>query len=81
MPLLQVRDFPEDVYESLTKVAKEDNRSISQETIVLLRSALNQKEERFSRRRRVLEEIDEMNLGDTNKFPDPVFLIRKDRDR
>ncbi len=81
MPLLQVRDFPEDIYENLTKVAKEENRSISQETIVLLRSALNQKEERMSRRRRVLEEIDEMNLGNTDNFPDPVLLIRKDRDR
>ena len=81
MPLLQVRDFPEEVYESLAKVAKEDNRSISQETIVLLRSALNQKEERKSRRRRVLDEIDKMNLGDTDKFPDPVILIREDRDR
>ncbi len=81
MPLLQVRDFPAEVYESLAKVAKEDNRSISQETIVLLRSALNQKEGRRSRRRRVLDEIDEMNLGDTDNFPDPALLIREDRDR
>jgi len=81
MPLLQVRDFPEEVYESLAKVAKEDNRSISQETIVLIRSALNQEEERHSRRKRVIEEINNMNLGETDKFPDPVLLIREDRDR
>ena len=28
MPILQVRDVPEDLYETLSKVAKEDNRSI-----------------------------------------------------
>ena len=36
MPLLQVRDIPEDLYEKLAKVAQMENRSIAQETIVLL---------------------------------------------
>jgi hypothetical protein len=81
MPLLQVRDIPEDLYECLAKVAQSENRSIAQETIVLLRSALNQKEERKARRRKILEEINEISLGDTDKFPDPALLIREDRDR
>jgi hypothetical protein len=81
MPLLQVRDFPEDLYECLAKVAQSENRSIAQETIVLLRSALNQKEERMARRRKILEEINEISPGDTDKFPDPALLIREDRDR
>ena len=52
MPLLQVRDVPEDLYERLSRVAEQDNRSITQETIVLLREALNYKESRISRRKR-----------------------------
>ena len=43
MPLLQVRDIPEDLYKKLADVAEQDNRSIAQETIVLLKEALNYK--------------------------------------
>lgn len=50
MSLLQVRDIPEDLYENLAKVAKKENRSIAQETVVLLRKALDLKEEHISRR-------------------------------
>jgi plasmid stability protein len=57
MPLLQVRDIPEDLYEKLSLVAKAENRSIAQETIVLLRSALNQKQERIAQRKEVLAQF------------------------
>ena len=36
MPLLQVRNCPSNLYESITQVAKKENRSIAQQTIVLL---------------------------------------------
>lgn len=81
MSLLQVRDIPEDLYENLARVAKKENRSIAQETIVLLRNALNLKEEHISRRKRVLEEINEIHIDDVDNFPDPELLIREDRDR
>ena len=81
MPLLQVRDIPEDLYEKLAKVAQMENRSIAQETIVLLRSALDQKDERLARRKRILQEIDEIDLGNVDDFPSPALLIREDRDR
>jgi len=81
MPLLQVRDMPEDLYEKLTLVANADNRSIAQETIVLLRKALNLNEERQLRRKRVLEEIKLNNINNQNNFPDPSLLLREDRDR
>jgi plasmid stability protein len=81
MPLLQVRDVPEDLYETLSKVAEAENRSIAQETIVLLRKALNFQQERVSRRKRVLEEIKEMNFKNTDKFPNPADLIREERDK
>ena len=41
MPLLQVRDIPKELYETISKVAQIENRSISQQTIVLLKVALN----------------------------------------
>lgn len=81
MPLLQVRDLPEDLYESLTRVAHSENRSIAQETIVLLRSALGQREERKARRAKILKEIDALEVPDTGDSPDPALLIREDRDR
>ncbi|MBI9096972.1 MAG: hypothetical protein JEY91_00775 [Spirochaetaceae bacterium] len=81
MSLLQVRDIPEDLYENLARVAKKENRSIAQETIVLLRKALDLKEEHISRRKRVLEEIDELYVAEADSFPDPALLIREDRDR
>ena len=81
MALLQVRDMPDDLYEKLSMVAEEDNRSISQETIVLLKKVLDYKDERIARRKRVLAEIRELNIPNADRLPDPVALIREDRDR
>ncbi|WP_304226443.1 hypothetical protein [Gracilinema caldarium] len=81
MPLLQVRDVPEDLYERLSQIAEQENRSITQETIVLLRKALNYKESRISRRKRILSEIRNDIIIDSNRFPDPAVLIREDRER
>jgi hypothetical protein len=49
--------------------------------IVLLKKALNFRQERLSRRRQVLDEIEAMNFTHTDGFPDPADLIREDRDR
>jgi len=81
MPLLQVRDVPEDLYERLSQIAEQDNRSITQETIVLLKKALNYKESRISRRKRILSEIRNDVIDESNNFPDPAILIREDRER
>lgn len=81
MPLLQVRDIPEDLYEDLARVAKAENRSIAQETIVLLRGALNNTMERKARRRKVLEQAEEMSVDSADSFADPADLIREDRQR
>jgi plasmid stability protein len=81
MPLLQVRDFPDDLYDTLSRTAKNDNRSIAQETIVLLRRALGQPEARISRREAVLKEIQKVTLQNSDSFPEPADLIREDRGR
>ena len=81
MPLLQLRDFPAELYDAISRVAHAENRSIPQQTIVLLKTALNITQERKLRRQAVLQEIDSLELKNTNKFPDPVKLIREDRDK
>ena len=81
MPLLQVRDIPEDLYKKLADVAEQDNRSIAQETIVLLKEALNYKENRKARRKSLLNEIHNNPVKNSNTFPDPADLIREDRER
>jgi len=35
MPLLQVRDCPEDIYRKITQFAKQQNRTIAQQVVVL----------------------------------------------
>jgi len=81
MPLLQVKDLPEDVYEKLSLVAAADNRSIAQETIVLLRKALGMKKERRARRKKLFEEIRSRKIPNVDSFPDAAELIREDRTR
>ncbi|MDR3231145.1 MAG: hypothetical protein LBT65_06880 [Synergistaceae bacterium] len=81
MPLLQVRDIPNDLYETLSKTARMENRSIAQQTVVLLRAALNLREERAFRRKAIFQEIDAMKLNNPDQFPDPADLLREDRDR
>jgi plasmid stability protein len=81
MPLLQVRDVPEELYQKLAQVAEAEHRSIAQETIVLLKKALGLQQERVARRQAVLVEIKKASLGKGRSFSDAAALIREDRDR
>lgn len=81
MPLLQVRDLPEELYKRLSMVAKSEHRSIAQETIVLLQKALGLEQERISRRKAVVDRITKAGLGRGRQFTDAVGLIREERDR
>ena len=80
MPTLQVRDLPEDVYTQLNYLASKEHRSLAQETIVLLKEGMDSKIGNKERRRKLLDKINTLNI-DGSKFPDPVALIREDRDR
>ena len=80
MPLLQVRNFPIELYNAISRVARAENRSIPQQTIVLLKTALSITQEQKARRQAVLREIDDFNIKNTDKFPDPAKLTREDRD-
>jgi len=81
MPLLQVRDFPQELYETISRVANEESRSVPQQTIVLLKSALTASQERKKRREAALREIDGFNAERSSSLPDPTALVREDRGR
>ena len=80
MPTLQVRDFPEDVYERLSIIANEENRSIDQQVIVLLRESLGMCSNNKLRRKALLNRISEKNYPGKVEV-DSAIIIREDRAR
>ena len=80
MPTLQVRDLPEDIYIRLNMIAKEENRSIAQQTIVLLKESLGLHINNKLRRKALLERIDARSVP-KGKEINQVELIREDRER
>ena len=79
MPSLQIRDLPEEVYRALAERAEREGRSLAQQALHELRQMpeLQAREQRRAlignlRRRRPDPSLE--------KAPDPVTLIREDRD-
>ena len=81
MPLLQVRDFPADIYEEISFEARRKNRTIAQQTIVLIKKGLGEEISNKERRQQVLDEIRERSIPEKAKEVDHVKLIREDRAR
>lgn len=83
MPTLQVRDLPEHIYEQIVELAEADRRSITQETIILLEKALEIQKQNKHNRKKLLDHIVEETKAEynLNDIPDPVPLIREDRER
>jgi len=81
MPLLQVRECPEDIYKKISYVAKNENRTIAQQVVVLLEKVLGQSESNMERRKRLIEKLETREISSEIKKIDPVSLIREDRDK
>jgi antitoxin FitA len=80
MPILHVRNVPEELYELIQRRAELQQRSISAEVINLLQTALNQAEQPQAR---ILEGIRRRRFyrpADAGA-PDSVTLLREDRER
>jgi plasmid stability protein len=80
MPILHVRNVPEELYEQIQRRAELEQRSISAEVINLLRVALDQTGQPQAR---VLERIRRRRFyrpADSGA-PDSVTLLREDRER
>ena len=81
MPLLQVRECPEDIYRKISYVAKNENRTIAQQVVVLLEKGLGQSESNMERRKRLIEKLETREISSEIKKIDPVSFIREDRNR
>jgi len=81
MPLLQVRDCPEDLYKKISLCAKKQNRTIAQQVVSLLQKALRLEQPNRERREALLERIQNRNVKDQARSVDEVALIREDRER
>ena len=81
MPLLQVRDCPEDIYQKISRVARREKRTIAQQIIVLLENSLGQETSNRERRLKILERITSRDVPEKAQDIDAVALIREDRDR
>ena len=81
MPLLQVRECPEDIYKKISLVAKRQNRTIAQQIIVLLEKGLGQDQSNIERRKQLLNKIEKRIISEEVKKIDAVALIREDRER
>ena len=81
MPLLQVRECPEDIYRKISYVAKNENRTIAQQVVVLLEKGLEQQESNIERRKRLMDRLEKRQIASEIKKIDPVSLIREDRNR
>ena len=79
MPALQIRNLPDDIYNALRVRAQREGRSLSQQALMELRRLpeLEAREQRLALLARLRERPAAEGLAN---LPDPVDLIREDRD-
>jgi plasmid stability protein len=80
MPSLQVRDLPDDLYAQLNYLAQKEHRSLTQETIVLLRESISSRLSNKNRRKDLLDSFGGILMKSSDAIS-PVDLLREDRDR
>lgn len=79
MRALQIRDLPDDIHAALRARAKRQGRSLAQQALAELR-ALPELEAR-ERRLELIERLVARAAAQRPSLPDPVELVREDRDR
>jgi hypothetical protein len=80
MALLQVRDFPDDLYAKVGELAKRERRSIAQQTIVCMQDAVDRADPKARRRAAVARAVALAESTPASTL-DIVASIREDRDR
>lgn len=82
MPTIQIRNVPEDLHRELVERAKREGRSLTQETLVVLRAGLAARDSsRLERRRKLFEQMLKNAREMRGKqFTPAEDLIREDRD-
>lgn len=81
MPTLQIRDLPQEVYDSLTASAEANRRSLTQEATVILENNLLPLKRKLEKQKALdrLKELRPYFEGVTSD--EIVTMIREDRDR
>jgi plasmid stability protein len=80
MPLLQVRDFPDDINAEISYIARKQNRTIAQEVITLLKKGLKEETTNRERRRLTFERIKARDVPPEAREIDSAALIREMRE-
>jgi hypothetical protein len=82
MATLYVEDIPDDRYEALYELAKRNQRSISEEILVLLQENVPTEKEIEARREAIcrLEKL-AFTSNSTTPMPSSLDMIREDRER
>lgn len=81
MPLLQVRDCPEDIYKKISINARKQNRTIAQQILIILEKGLGQEQSNIERRKAILEKISMRKINPKANEIDDVALLSEDRNR
>ena len=82
MPSLQVRELPDQIYLKLQEEAKKEHRSLAQQAVATLAKGLDLEINPKKRRKELLKKIsEEAIINNKSNLPDPVQLIREDRER
>ena len=82
MPTLQIRDLPQDIYDSLVASAEANRRSLTQEATVILENNLLPIKRRLEKQK-ALDRLKELGAKYFNGInsEEIVDMIREDRDR
>ncbi len=80
MPILHVRNVPDELYVRLQERARTEKRSLSAEIITLLEAAL-QERDRQNMDRELLASISQRRWSPPEGTPESVRLLREDRER
>ncbi len=81
MPTIQVRNLPEHIYRKIVERAKAKRSSITSETIYLLQRSLEMEDNKREQRLALIKVMENDQVPNADALPDPVMLIREDRDK
>ena len=82
MPVIDIPDIPDYIFEKLRQAAKNENRTLEQQAIVAIARGLDMHPDPKELREQSLVEIEKIaNENAEYKLPDPVKYIREDRER
>ncbi|MBI4238550.1 MAG: hypothetical protein HY696_09080 [Deltaproteobacteria bacterium] len=81
MPHIQIRDVPETLHRRLRALAEEEQRSLSQQALVLLRQGLTRVQGALGSRQELFERIRRRRVRWAGRRPNVTRLVREDRER